>query len=135
MTKKSIDELSYKIIGAAIEVHKEIGPGLIERVYQECLRRELISNGMSVKFERKVPVVYKGLSIGVTLRCDLVVNNQIAVETKALATVPAIATAQLMTYMRLLGLPKGILINFNCTNIFKEGQKTIVSELYRKLPP
>ena len=135
MTKKIVDDLSYRIIGAAIEVHKELGPGLLEKVYQECFAQELISSGLHVELEHRVPVVYKGLTLNVGLRCDLVVNNLIVVENKAVDHIMPIFTAQLMTYMRLLKLPKGILINFNCTNIFKEGQKTIVNELYRQLPP
>jgi GxxExxY protein len=134
MTKKNLDDLSYRIIGAAIDVHKELGPGLLEKVYHKCLHRELLLLGLAVKHEQKMPVLYKGLSIGVSLRCDLVVNDLIAVETKAVQTILPLFKSQLLTYMRLLNIPKGILINFNCTNIFTEGQKTLVNDLYRNLP-
>jgi GxxExxY protein len=134
MTKKSIDSLSYEIIGAAIEVHRSLGPGLLESLYHKCLRHELALRNFSIESELDVPIVYKDLNLRTDLRCDLLVNNSIVVELKAVEILMPVFTAQLLSYMRLLKAPKGILINFNCSNIFKEGQKTLVNEFYRNLP-
>lgn len=133
-TKKSVDDLTYKIIGAAIDVHKAIGPGLLEKVYHECMFHELKSLGISVSSEHHVDVIYKGLKMNTKLRCDLLVEDCVVVELKSVNNMPAMFDAQLITYMRLLNKPKGVLINFNVPNIFKNGQKTIVNELYRDLP-
>jgi len=135
MTKKLLDELTYQIIGAAITVHKQLGPGLLESVYHRCLHHELSLMDLSVASEREVPIIYKGLRLSADLRCDLLVNDAIIIELKAVESMAPIFTAQLLSYMRLLDIPKGILINFNCTNIFKDGQKTLVNDLYRQLPP
>ena len=134
MTKKYLNDLTYKIIGAAIEVHKSLGPGLLESVYHKCLKQELELRNLSFSSELIVPVSYKGIDIDAELRCDLLIGNAIAVELKAVDAIAPIFEAQLLTYMKLLQKPKGIIINFNCTNLFKEGQKTYVNELFRELP-
>ena len=134
MTKKYLNELTYKIIGAAIEVHKELGPGLLESVYHKCLKQELFLRNIKFTSEQIVPVNYKGVSIDAELRCDLVIENAIVVELKSVEAIVPVFEAQLLTYMKLLDMPKGIIINFNCTNIFKEGQKTFVNEIFRDLP-
>ncbi|MDY0342730.1 MAG: GxxExxY protein [Lentimicrobium sp.] len=134
MTQKDINKLSYDIIGFAIEVHKELGPGLLESVYEKCLVHLLKLNGYHVQSQQRVPLFFKGLEIDCELRYDILVNNLIIVELKAADTLLPIHEAQLLTYLRLLQKPKGILINFKCTNIFKEGQRTFVTEMYRNLP-
>lgn len=134
LTKTEFKELTYQVVGAAIEVHKAIGPGLLESVYHKCLKRELDIKGIFYESELLVPVEYKGIDIEAQLRCDLLVEKNLVVELKAIESVLPIHEAQLMTYMRLLNLPKGILINFNVVNIFKQGQKTYVNELFRNLP-
>ncbi|MBV9242694.1 MAG: GxxExxY protein [Acidobacteria bacterium] len=133
-TKRIVDELTYKVVGAAIEVHKELGPGLLETVYHDCIKHEFLTRGMRFVSERSVPVEYKGLSITTDLRCDLVVEDLLIVELKAVTAFLPVHQAQLYTYMKLLKLPKGLLINFHSVNIFREGQKTLVNELYRQLP-
>lgn len=133
-TKKELDELTYKIIGAAIEVHKMLGPGLLESVYHKCLKQELMLRGLSFVSEFLVPVHYKGVDIDTELRCDLLVEDKIVVELKAVDTIAPVFESQLLTYMKLLEKPKGILINFYCTNLFKEGQRTFVNEYFRNLP-
>jgi GxxExxY protein len=133
MTKKEVDDLTYKIIGCAIEVHKELGPGLLESVYEKCFIQELLSRNLSVKSQVFVPLHYKGIDIDCGLRLDVLVNDLIVVEIKAVDVMLPIFSAQLLTYLRLLEKPKGILINFNCANIFKEGQKTFVNEFYSEL--
>ena len=133
MTQKHLNELTYNIIGAAIEVHKELGPGLLESIYEKCLIHLLKEQGLKLVAQMKVPLVFRGLYLDCDLRFDLLVEDSVIVELKAVEYILPIHEAQLLTYLKLLEKPKGILINFNCTNIFKEGQKTMVTELYAKL--
>ncbi|MEQ1763169.1 MAG: GxxExxY protein [Pyrinomonadaceae bacterium] len=134
MTKKDLDKLNYEVLGAAIEVHKAIGPGLLESVYHECLKHELNLRGINFLTELVVPVTFKGVSVTTDLRCDLYVEGKLVVELKTVSDFAPIHQAQLLTYMKLLSAPKGLLINFNSVNIFKNGQKTLVNDLYRSLP-
>ena len=134
MTQKYLNELTFKIIGTAIEVHKELGPGLLESIYEKCMMHLLKEQGLHVISQQKVPLNFKGFYLECDLRFDLLVENAIIVEIKAIDGLQPIHGAQLLTYLRLLEKPKGILINFNCTNIYKEGQKTIVTDVYAKLP-
>ncbi len=134
VTKEVIDTLSYEIIGAAIEVHKVLGPGLLESIYEKCLIKELTLRDLKVKSQIHVPINYKGLQVDADLKLDLIVEDSIVIEIKAIEQLSGIHTAQLLSYMRLLEKPKGVLINFCCTNIVKEGQKTFVNEHYALLP-
>lgn len=133
LTKTHLKHLTYQVNGAAIEVHKQLGPGLLESVYHKCLNYELQARGIYFQSEMVVPVLYKGLTINAELRCDLYVENCLVVELKAVEAILPIFEAQLMTYMKLLEAPQGILVNFNCAHIFKEGQRTYVNEHYRTL--
>ena len=133
MTKTYLKDLIYRVNGAAIEVHKHIGPGLLESVYHKCLIKELSIRGINFETELVIPINYKGISIEADLRCDLFVEKKLLVELKAIEKILPIHEAQLLTYMKLLEIPIGLIINFNVTNIYKEGQKTYVSELYRQL--
>lgn len=133
ITQDYLDKLTYKIIGAAIVVHKELGPGLYEKVYEKCLEKELQDLRLKVESQQSVPVVHKGLSLDCEIRYDLLVENAIVVELKAVEILHPLFESQLMTYMKLLKKPKGILLNFNVGNIFKEGQKTFVNEYFRQL--
>ena len=134
MTQKYLNDLTYNIIGAAIEVHKELGPGLLESIYEKCLTHLLIENGFRLIQQQKVPVLFRGLYLECDLRYDLLVEDLIVVEIKAVEELLPIHDAQLLTYLKLLNKPKGILINFNCTNVFKEGQKTLVNQYFEQLP-
>lgn len=134
MTKKKVNEISYKIIGAAIEVHKHLGPGLLEKIYEKCLIKELIDMGLKVQFQKTIPLDYKGLALDCELRFDLLVEDLIVVELKSVETFHPLFDAQLLTYMKLLKIPKGILLNFNVLNIFKEGQRTFVNDYFKNLP-
>lgn len=134
MTKKEIDDLSFQIIGAAIEVHKNLGAGLLESVYHDCMKEELRLRKINFHTEKTVPIIYKGNQLEASLRCDLYIENLIVVELKSTLEMNKVFESQILTYMNLLNAPKGILINFNCKNIFKEGQKTFVNEIYRNLP-
>jgi len=133
MTKKYLDDLTFKVIGAAISVHKELGPGLLESVYHKCLKHEFDLQKIRYLSELKVNVHYKGKELDTELRCDFLVENSIVVELKAVDKVIPVHEAQILTYMKLLEKPKGILINFNSYNLFKDGQKTFVNEIYRNL--
>lgn len=132
-TKNDFKELVYQVNGAAIEVHKWLGAGLLESVYHECLTVELKSRGIIFEIEKNVPIVFKDYKIDAKLRCDLFVENSLVVELKAVDELHPIFQAQLLTYMKLLQVPMGLLINFNCQNLYKEGQRTYVNELYRNL--
>ena len=134
MTKKYLDELTYEIIGAAIEVYKTLGPGLLEKVYHRCMLIELGLRGIRFTSEQFIKLDYKGHDVGTDLKCDVFVESAIVVELKSVKEVDPIHEAKLLSYMKLLEAPKGILINFNVTNIYKEGQKTYVNELFRDLP-
>jgi GxxExxY protein len=132
-TQKEIDQLTYNIIGCAIEVHKVLGPGLLESIYEKCLVHELKLNGFDTKNQLSIPLLYKGITMDCDLRLDVLVNDQGIVELKAVDILHPIFEAQILTYMKLLQKPKGILINFNCKNIFHEGQKTYVNDYYGML--
>jgi GxxExxY protein len=112
-TKLKHEELTEQILGAAIEVHKALGPGLLEGVYEECLCHEL--NIRKLAFERQmlVPVIYKGVTLDCGYRLDLVVADSVILELKSIERILPIHEAQLLTYMRLLSKSVGFIINFN----------------------
>ncbi|WP_317897853.1 GxxExxY protein [Aurantibacillus circumpalustris] len=132
ITQKYINDISYKIIGCAIEVHKHLGPGLLESVYETCFIEELRNAGLSVKSQRYVPVNYKGKDLGGVLKLDLLVNDLIIVEEKAVDQIIPLYKAQLLSYLKLAGKPKGLLINFHCENI-TEQLVSLVTEEFAKL--
>ena len=134
ITKKYLNELTYRVIGCAIEVHKHLGPGLLESVYEKCFLRELNLHGIANKSQNWVPLEYKGLQLDTELRLDVLVEDILCVELKAQEGLLPIHDAVLLSYMQMLQKPKGILINFHCVNIFKEGQKTLVNNLFSLLP-
>lgn len=134
ITQKYLDELTYEIIGSAIEVHKHMGRGLVESVYHECLKEEFIERKINFSSEMKVPVVYKNKVLKTDFRCDLYVENIIVVELKSVFEIHPMHEAKLLNYMKLLKSPKGILNNFNCYNIFSEGQKTYINEYFKTIP-
>ena len=133
ITKKYINEIAYKIVGCAIEVHKHLGPGLLESVYETCFVDELISQGLNVQRQVLVPIIYKGKDLGTTLVLDLLVNDLIIVEIKAVEIMIPVFKAQLLSYLRLTNKPKGLLINFHCENI-KDHLVPLVTETFSKLP-
>ncbi|QDP84875.1 GxxExxY protein [Chryseobacterium sp. SNU WT5] len=133
ITQSFLTDLTYKINGAAIEVHKNLGPGLLEMVYHKCLIEEFTLRNINFKSEVVVPIIYKGKSLNCDLRCDFLVENLIVVEIKSVSTVSDIHRAQLLNYMNLLKVPKGILLNFNVINLYHEGQETLVNKYYEML--
>ncbi len=132
MTRKEVTQLSYDITGCAIKVHKALGPGLLESVYEKCLMYELIQNGFQVQQQLIVPVVYEGISLNTELRLDLLVDDCVVVELKAIENVLPVHEAQLLTYMKLLKKPQGLLINFFTDNITKS-MKPYVNEYFKEL--
>ena len=119
MTKKEVTQLSYDIIGMAIKVHKELGAGLLESIYEDCLKYELIKNGYNVKQQLIVPIIYDDHLMETKLVVDLLVNDTVVVELKAIEEISPIHEAQLLTYMKVLKKPQGLLINFFSQNITK----------------
>ncbi len=116
-TQKSINDLAYKIIGCAIEVHRELGPGLLESIYQKCMEEELKNRNLSFQSQINIPIKYKTITLDCDLRLDILVEDLIIIELKAVETLLPLFHAQLLTYMKLLKKPKGLLINFNSDNI------------------
>ena len=134
LSQKYLDELTYEVVVSAIEIHKIMGRGLLESVYHRCMAEELMHRKINFLTEFKVPVTYKDKVLDIDFRCDLFVENCLVIELKSSHEMHPIFEAQLLNYMNLLKAPKGILINFNCINIFKEGQKTFVNEYFKQLP-
>ncbi|RBN49178.1 GxxExxY protein [Flavobacterium psychrolimnae] len=132
MTKKEITQLSYEIIGYAIKVHKKLGPGLLEKIYEECLKYELEKNGYNVKQQFNVAIDYYDLELANPLRLDLLINDCIIVELKTVEKFHPIDEAKLLTYMKLLSIPQGLLINFNTLNITKSC-KPLINEYFSRL--
>lgn len=125
--KKSrfFSDLSNKVIGAAIDVHRELGPGLLENTYQQCLAHELKLNSIDFKLEWPLPVEYKGMQLDCGYRVDILVEGQIIVELKAVEELLGIHEAQILTYMKLANIEQGFLINFNVKRL-KDGLKSFV---------
>lgn len=121
-----INEISKKTIGCAIEVHKELGPGLLESTYQECLIYELRKAGFKVRREVPMPVVYKEVKLEHGYRMDILVEEKLVLELKTVEFLNEVHFAQLLTYLRLGNYPLGLLLNFN-VKMMKEGIKRIIN--------
>ena len=122
---REFSQLSHQVIRCAIEVHRELGPGLLESTYRDCLAKELELSGISYQAELALPIEYKGLLIDCGYRVDLLIENDILLELKAVAGLAPIHEAQLLTYMRLSGIRHGFLINFNVKRL-KDGLRSFV---------
>ncbi len=120
------NELSSIVIGCAIEVHSNLGPGLLESVYEACLFYELKQIGLNVKQQEPLPVFYKGIEIPIGLKLDLLIENKLIVEVKSVKELQDIHTAQLITYLKISNIELGLLLNFNETRM-KNGIKRIVN--------
>jgi GxxExxY protein len=121
----SENELSKIILGKAIEVHKQLGPGLLESAYQECLQYELKNEGLKVEKEKALPIVYKELKLDHGYRIDLLIENKVVIELKTVEFLTDVHTAQILTYMKLGGYKLGLLLNFN-VKLLKEGIKRFI---------
>ncbi|HLV95863.1 MAG TPA: GxxExxY protein [Candidatus Acidoferrales bacterium] len=125
--KDRLDSITRRIIGAAIEVHRHLGPGLLESAYQVCLAHELREAGLNVEEQKSLPVVYRDVKLDCGYRLDLVVEDSVVVEIKAVEHLVPIHDAQLFSYLRLSGKRAGLLINFH-VRVLKNGLKRIVNE-------
>jgi GxxExxY protein len=123
---ESLNLLSYKIIGLAIEVHKQLGPGLLESGYQECLFYEIKNAGLFVEKEKSLPILYKEIKLDHGYRIDLIVENELVIELKTVETFTEVHFAQIITYLKLGDYPLGLLINFN-SKILKNNIKRFVN--------
>ncbi len=119
------DGLSKKVIGCAIEVHRNLGPGLLESTYEKCLAHELTLNGIDFELQKAVPVTYKGIKLDCGYRIDVLVENSLLIELKSVNKLSEVHEAQLLTYMKLADVETGILINFN-VRLLKDGLKRFV---------
>lgn len=123
-----VNEISSQVIGAAIEVHKNLGQGLLESSYEACLLYELKERGLEVKSQVILPILYKGVQLDAGYRLDLLVENRMIIEIKSANKLEGIHTAQLLTYLRLTNLKLGLLINFNSVKLI-DGIKRVVNNL------
>jgi len=122
---KKENEISNIIIGKAIEVHRQLGPGLLESAYQECLRYELINEGLKVEKEKALPIIYKDIKLDHGYRIDLLVENKIVIELKTVEFLSDVHTAQILTYMKLGSYKLGLLLNFH-VKLLKNGIKRYI---------
>ncbi len=119
------DDLSNKVIGCAIEVHRTLGPGLLESTYEQCLARELALADISFEVQSQLPVEYKGVHLNCGYRIDLLIEKKLIIELKAVDKVLPIHEAQILTYMKLANFPTGLLINFN-VELLRDGIRRFV---------
>ncbi|OBW42143.1 hypothetical protein AB670_01481 [Chryseobacterium sp. MOF25P] len=133
MTKTEVTQLSYDIVGCAIKVHKELGPGLLESVYELCLAYELKEKGHLVNQQVTTKINYGKIEIETPLKVDLLVNETIIIEIKTVEKLLPVHQAQLMTYRKILKKPQGLLINFYTENITKS-MVPLINEYFSKLP-
>ena len=120
------NELSNIIIGCAIEVHRQLGPGLLESAYKTCLYYELIQKGLNVNIEKPMPIIYKEVKLDHGYRIDLLVDNKVVIEIKTVEALNDVHTAQVLTYLKLGNYKLGLLLNFN-VGILKNGIKRIIN--------
>jgi len=111
------EKLSNRVIGCCIEVHKELGPGLLESAYEQSLAHELRLQNIPFEIQKPMPVEYKGVKLNCGYRLDIVVNNELILELKAVDSITGVHKAQLLTYLKLSGINKGLLINFNVSKV------------------
>jgi GxxExxY protein len=121
-----IETLATQAVNAALTVHRALGPGLLESAYEECLAIELTSIGLTVERQKSIPLVYRGRTIDAAYRLDLIVNDQLLIETKAIESLLPVHRVQVATYLRLLHRPLGLLINFNVP-LLKDGVHRVLN--------
>jgi GxxExxY protein len=129
-----INSITSHVIGAAIEVHRCLGPGLFESVYLKCLLEEMKATGRTLETERPVPVIYKGVKLDCGFRLDLIVDDTVIVEVKSLTQVAPVHRAQMLTYLVLTGCQAGLLINFNVP-VLKDGVTRVLNTSRASAPP
>ena len=126
--KDELNQLTENIIGTAIDVHRELGPGLLESAYEACLAYELAQRGLSVERQKGLPLAYKGVKLDCGYRIDLLVEGRVVIELKAVETLEPIYKAQLLSYLKLSGCKVGLLINFH-VEMLKDGIRRVVYRL------
>lgn len=134
LTQKFINEIAYRVVGCAINVHKEIGPGLLESIYEDCFVIECQIEGLNIEKQKEIRICYKDQIIERKFRLDVLVEDLIIVELKAVESLNKIHQAKLISHLNITRKPKGLLINFNCLNIVNEGLVPLVNEIFRKYP-
>ncbi len=122
------NELSNIVIGEAIKVHQQLGPGLLESVYEECLTYKLIKTGLMIQKQKPIPLVFEDIKLECGFRCDILVENKLIIEVKAVEALNDIHLAQVLTYLKLTNVKLGLLMNFNVIKL-KEGIKRVVNNL------
>ncbi|WP_027379672.1 GxxExxY protein [Chryseobacterium daeguense] len=132
ITQKYITDLTYRINGACIEVHKILGAGLSEIVYHKALEKEFKLRNIEYKSEFQIPVVYKNEYLSCDFKCDFLIENLIVLEIKSVSSILEIHKSQILNYMNLLKVPKGILINFNVKNVYHFGQETFINKYFEQ---
>lgn len=133
ITQKYITDLTYRINGACIEVHKILGAGLAEIVYHKALEKEFKLRDIKYKSEFQIPVIYKDEHLHCDFKCDFLVEDLIVLEIKAVSSILEIHRSQVINYINLLKVPKGILVNFNVKNIYHFGQETFINKYFDQL--
>ena len=128
ISQEELDTISYKIFGLAIEVHKQLGSGLLESAYQECLYYEIINSGLSVEKQKALPIIYKDIKLDHGYRIDLLIENKIVIELKTVEAFTDVHFAQILTYLKLGNYPLGLLINFD-SKILKNNIKRFINTL------
>ena len=123
--REELDSITKQVIGGAIDVHRALGPGLLESVYETCLASELIDRGIRVERQKGLPVTYKEITLESGYRLDLLVNDKVIVEIKAVELLSPLHESQLLTYLKLSGLRVGLLINFNVPELRKGVQRIV----------
>jgi len=127
-SRNKLDAITYKIIGLAIEVHKRLGPGLLESAYKECLFYEIVNSGLIVEKEKILPIIYKDIKLDHGYRIDLLIENSIVIELKTVEAFTDVHFAQILTYLKLGNYPLGLLINFD-SKILKNNIKRFINTL------
>ncbi|WP_185206380.1 GxxExxY protein [Chryseobacterium sp. C3] len=130
ITQKYITDLTYRINGACIEVHKILGAGLAEIVYHKALEKEFKLRNIEYKSEFQIPVIYKDEYLNCDFKCDFLIEDLIVLEIKAVSSLLEIHKSQILNYMNLLKVPKGVLVNFNVKNIYHFGQETFINKYF-----
>lgn len=125
-SRDQLDAITYKIIGLAIEVHKQLGPGLLESAYQECLYYEIVNSGLIVEKQKALPIIYKDIKLDHGYRIDLLIENKIVIELKTVEAFTDVHFAQILTYLKLGNYPLGLLINFD-SKILKNNIKRFIN--------
>lgn len=126
-----INDLTFSVIESAIKIHKELGPGLLESAYKECLAYELVKKGLFVEKEKPVPLIYEEVKLECGYRLDLMINSELILEIKSVDAVADIHIAQVLTYMKLRNRKYGLLINFNVP-LLKDGIKRLINKYYKE---